>query len=150
MRPWGRKATFLALVCALTGGTVFAISPEAVSIELDYVGSFGRGPSNAPGSMNGPSAVAVDSNGDVYTISVGFARVERYEGDATYITHWSTGSARGIAAFDGLVYTASQLQLAAPSVAQSRCADAMERTADEKTPGPAEEGRSTKMTECGR
>lgn len=62
---------------------------------LGIIGGFGTG----DGQFNLPSAVAVDSNGDVYVTDVGGQRAERFHADGTFVRSYGTGllgNARGI------------------------------------------------------
>lgn len=69
----------------------------AASISFDYLGAFGRGPSQAPGEFNYPSGVGVDSStGDVYVMDAYFHRIQKFDANGNYITQWKSSGGLGV------------------------------------------------------
>ena len=70
---------------------------QASLIEFEYLGSFGRGPSRAPGEFNYPSGVSIDpTTGDVYVMDQIFHRIQKFDKDGNYITHWKCLGGLGV------------------------------------------------------
>ena len=94
------------LVLSIITGLVNA----APTVELNYVSSFGKAPSQAAGQMNYPSAVAVDQKtGDLYVMDTLFHRVQKFTAEGVYITRWQSINGLGISIDNrnGDVYVAS-------------------------------------------
>jgi len=70
----------------------------AAIIEFEYLGSFGRGSLKTPGEFNYPSGIGVDpSTGDVYVMDNLFQRIQRFDKEGNYITHWKCSGGLGVA-----------------------------------------------------
>lgn len=79
--------------------TLFAVSsrPALSELTFNYIDSFGKPPSRAPGMMNYPSSVAVDSDtGDVFIMDKWFHRVQRFDADGNPIRQWLCIEGHGI------------------------------------------------------
>ena len=74
------------------------------TLDEDYIGEFARGvttagegdPSDADGSLIWPTAIALDSEGNVYVADEWLNRISVYSGDGAYLSKWGTpGSGDG-------------------------------------------------------
>ncbi len=87
----------------------FCTSPAFSALTFSYIGSFGKPPSRAPGMMNYPSSVAVDSaTGNVFVMDKWFHRVQRFDADGSPIKQWQCIEGHGIEVDSarGFVYVA--------------------------------------------
>ena len=89
-------STFMCFVILITIG--FGLEAFASSIRFEYLGSFGRGPTNAPGEFNYPSGVGIDSNlGYVYVMDEYFNRIQKFDSNGNYIAQWKSSGGLGVA-----------------------------------------------------
>jgi DNA-binding beta-propeller fold protein YncE len=66
-------------------------------LNLEYLGSFGRPPSKAPGEFNYPSGIAIDHNtGVVYVTESIFNRVQKFDASGQYLDEWRCNGCLGI------------------------------------------------------